>query len=123
MKEYRFHYDNVSDVLYIQNTVKKVEESVEFSEDIVLDLDKKGVVIGVEIFYASEFLNLFNKEIDKEFLKDLKEVYIEYRDFRNIWFIVLILESKNKQISQPLPPLKKSEYVSPFLQYLQSHQH
>lgn len=120
MKEYRFHYDAVSDVLYIQNTVKKVEESVEFSEDIVLDLDKRGVVIGVEIFYASEFLNLFNKEIDKEFLENLKDAYIEYRDFRNMWFIVLMLQSKNKLISQPLPPLKKSEYVSPFVKYLES---
>lgn len=123
MKEYRFHYDNVSDVLYIQNTVKKVEESVEFSEDIVLDLDKKGVVIGVEIFYASEFLNLFNKEIDKEFLENLKGAYIEYRDFRNIWFIVLMLQSKDKRITQPLPPLRKSEYVSPLIQHLRSQQY
>ena len=65
MKEYRFHYDNISDILYIQNTIKKIEESVEFSEDIVLDLDKSGIVIGIEIFYASEFLGLFNREIDK----------------------------------------------------------
>ncbi len=123
MKEHRFHYDNVSDVLYIQNTVKKVEESVEFSEDIILDLDKKGVVIGVEIFYASEFLRMFNEEINKEFLENLKDAYIEYRDFRNMWFVVLILQSKDKQIAQPLPPLRKSEYVSPFVQHLQSQQH
>jgi uncharacterized protein YuzE len=123
MKEYRSHYDAVSDVLYIQNNLKKVEESVEFSEDIVLDLDSHGNVIGVEIFYASEFLNLFNKDIDKEFLENLKDAYIEYRDFRNMWFIVLMLQSKNRQISQPLPPLRKSEYVSPFVQYLQSKEH
>lgn len=120
MKEYNFNYDSVSDVLYIQNVIKKVEESVEFSEDIVLDLDKNGVVIGVEIFYASEFLNLFNKEIDKSFLENLKDAHIEYKDFRNMWFIVLILQSKDKIISQPLPPLRKSEYVSPIFHYLQN---
>ncbi len=120
MKEHRFNYDNVSDVLYIQNVVKDVEESVEFSEDIVLDLDKNGNVIGVEIFYASEFLGLFNKEINREFLENLKEAYIEYRDFRNIWFVVLMLQSKDKQISQPLPPLRKSEYVNPIVQYLKA---
>ena len=63
MNEYKFHYDSEDDVLYIQNAVKDVEESIEFSEDIVLDLDRRGNVIGVEIFYASEFFGLFNKEV------------------------------------------------------------
>ena len=115
MKEYKFDYDAVDDVLYIQNAVKEVGESVEFSEDIILDLDKMGNVIGVEIFYASEFLSLFNKEIDKIFLENLEDACIEYKDFRNMWFIVLILQSKNKRICQILPPLKKSEYISPLL--------
>ncbi|MBS3089083.1 DUF2283 domain-containing protein [Candidatus Pacearchaeota archaeon] len=119
MNEYKFHYDSEDDVLYIQNAVKDVEESIEFSEDIVLDLDRRGNVIGVEIFYASEFFGLFNKEIDKEFLEGLQEAYIEHKDFRNVWFIVLVLQSKNKQIYQPLPPLKKSEYISPVVQYFQ----
>ena len=115
MDIYRFDYDVEDDVLYIQNTVRDVSESIEFSEDIVLDLDKKGNVIGVEIFYASEFLSLFNENINKDFLKDLSDVHIEYRDFRNMWFIVLMLKSNDKTISQPLPPLKKSEYISPLI--------
>ena len=115
MDEYKFDYSVEDDVLYIQNAVKEVEESVEFSKDIVLDLDKEGRVIGVEIFYASEFLGLFNNEINKEFLDSLKEAYIEYKDFRNIWFIILRLESKDRKISQPLPPLQKSEYISPLI--------
>lgn len=115
MDEYRFDYDAEDDVLYIQNAVKEVKESVEFSEDIVIDLDKDGNVIGVEIFYASEFLNLFNKEIDKEFLKKLEDAYIEYKDFRNMWFIILMLKTESKQIAQPLPPLRKSEYASPLI--------
>lgn len=115
MEKYDVNYDIEDDVLYIQNAEKEVDESVEFSKDIILDLDKNGNVIGVEIFYASEFLGLFNKEIDKDFLQSLKSGYIEYKDFRNIWFIVLVLESKDKKISQALPPLQKSEYVSPLV--------
>ena len=113
MKEYRFEYDSEDDVLYIQNDVKEVEESVQFSEDIVLDLDKNGNVIGLEVFYASEFLGLFNKEINKEFLKGLEVASLEYKDFRNMWFIILVLKSGKKVIYQPMPPLRKSEYVSP----------
>lgn len=115
MKEYKFDYDAEDDVLYIQNAVKEVEESVEFSEDIVIDLDKNGSVIGIEIFYASEFLNLFNKDIDKSFLESLDDVSLEAKEFRNSWFLVLALRSGNKTIHQPMPPLRKSEYVSPLV--------
>ena len=112
---YKFHYDKEHDILYICNANKKVEESIEFSEDIVLDLDKDGKVIGVELFYATELLNLFNKDIDKEFLISLENAGLGYKEYRNVWFVVLLLKSGNKQISQPLPPLRKSEYTSPLI--------
>jgi len=115
MEKYRFDYDIDDDVLYIQNAVEEVEESVEFSEDIVLDLDKEGRAIGVEIFYASEFFNIFNKTINKNFLENLEEAHIEYKEFRNVFFIILILKSKGQIIRQPMPPLRKSEYVSPLI--------
>ncbi len=115
MEKYKFDYDADDDVLYIQNAVEDVEESVEFSEDIVLDLDKEGRAIGVEIFYASEFFSLFNKKIDKDFLENLEDAHIEYKEFRNIFFIILVLKSKDQVIRQPMPPLRKSEYVSPLL--------
>ncbi|MDP2925550.1 MAG: DUF2283 domain-containing protein [Nanoarchaeota archaeon] len=112
---YKFHYDKEDDILYIVNALKKVKESVEFSEDIVLDLDSEGKVIGVELFYASEFFDLFNKEIDKEFLMNLSFAGLEYKDYRNVWYVLLVLKSGNKEISQALPPLRKSEYVSPLI--------
>lgn len=112
---FRFHYDSENDVLYIQNADKKVEESMEFSEDIILDLDNEGKVIGVELFYASELFNSFNKELNKEFLMNLDDAGLEYKDFRNMWFVILLLKSGSKQISQALPPLRKSEYVSPLI--------
>lgn len=112
---FKFHYDPEYDVLYIRNADKKVEESVEFSEDIILDLDSKGNVIGIEIFYISELFNAFNKELNKEFLMKLEDAGLEYKEFRNMWFIVLLLKSGTKQILQPLPPLRKSEYTSPLI--------
>ena len=113
--EFKFHYDSEHDIFYIRNAERKVKESVEFSEDIILDLDEDDNVIGVEIFYASEFFNTFNKEINREFLMRLKEATLDYKEFRNMWFIVLILKTESKQIFQPLPPLRKSEYTSPLI--------
>ena len=113
--KFKFNYDSEYDVLYIQNVEKEIEESVEFSEDIILDLDSEGRVIGIEVFYISELFNSFNKEITREFLMDLKEAGLEYKEFRNMWFVVLNLKSGSKCISQALPPFIKSEYISPLI--------
>ena len=115
MDNFKSHYDVEDDVLYIYNADKQVEESIEFSEDIVLDIDENGEVIGLEVFYASEFLQAFNKTIDKDFLESLKEASLEYKNLRNMLFIVAVLKSGTKTISQPFPPLRKSEYSSPLI--------
>jgi len=113
MNNYKFNYDFEDDVLYIKDSMKEVEESVEVSEDIVLDLDKKGMVVGIEIFYASEFFGAFNKEVDKKFLSNLEGIQVQQKEMRNNWFLVIMLKSGKKIIYQPMPPLRKSEYVSP----------
>lgn len=113
--KFKFDYDAEYDILYIYNAERDVEESVEVSEDIVLDLDKNGNVNGIEIFYASEFFRLFNSAIDKNFLKSIEDAYWEYKELRNRWFVVVILKSKNQIIRQPMPPLRKSEYISPLI--------
>ena len=111
-----FNYDSKNDVLYICDSDKEVNESIEFSEDIVLDLDNDGRIIGIEIFYASELFNAFNKKINKKYLENLEEAYLEYKELRNMWFIVVVFKSKDKTlIYQPMPPLKKSEYISPLI--------
>jgi len=91
MDNYKYDYDSMDDVLYIQNSVKKVVESVQFAEDIVLDLDNENKVIGIEIFYASEFFNLFNKEINKDFLSNLQKASIQYKEYRNNLFVVIVM--------------------------------
>ena len=112
---FKFNYDREYDVLYISNAEQEVEESIEVSEDIVLDLNKEDNVIGIEIFYASEFFGAFNNQVNKEFLKSLEEARLEYKEFRNQWFIVVILKNKNATIYQPMPPLRRSEYTSPLI--------
>ncbi|MEK6932954.1 MAG: DUF2283 domain-containing protein [Nanoarchaeota archaeon] len=113
--KYEYDYDDENDILYIYNSIGDVEESVQISEDIVIDLDNKEKIRGIEIFYASEFFGAFNNEINKHFLKNLEEASLEYKEFRNQWFIIVILKSENKKIIQPMPPLRKSEYISPLM--------
>lgn len=113
--EFNFEYDNVSDVLSIFDYNKSVSESVEFNEFLNVDLGKHGEIVGLEIFDVSKFLNVFNKEIDKDFLKSINKVELVQADYRNNIFIAIILYSNKKQIRQQLPPLQKSDYVSPLI--------
>ena len=113
--EFKFDYDLEDDVLSVYNQDYKVKESIEFSEDIVLDLNESGKIIGIEIFYASEFFSAQNKEINKDFLAKLSDAKLEYQDYRNMWFIIVFLKSSGKEVRQSMPPLRKSKYISPLL--------
>ena len=112
---YKFHYDEDNDILAIYKSDRKVEESVEVSENVIIDLDKDEQINGIEIMDASEFLGVFNPEIDKKFLSGIEDAGIEYKSFRNQWIILISLKSKGKQFVQPMPPLRKSEYKSPLI--------
>jgi len=112
---FKFNYSFEDDILTIYRD-EAPEETVEFTEFLNLDVSKDKGIVGIEIFYASEFFGKQNKEITKQFLNTLKEINISYDEWRNTWFINLELIDKNNHIiTQTLPPLKKSEYVSPLI--------
>ena len=113
--EYEHDYDEENDILVIYNAERKVKESLEVSENIVVDLDKDDHINGIEIMDASEFFSSFNPEISKEFLSELDSARIEYKSFRNQWIVLVVLGAKGKQFSQPMPPLRKKEFASPLL--------
>lgn len=113
--EFKFEYDEVSDVLSIFDYNKPISESIEFSEFLNIDLGKNGEIAGLEIFDVSKFLSIFNKGISKQFLKDLNKIELVQADYRNNIFIAIVLYSSGKQIYQQLPPLRKRDYVSPLV--------
>lgn len=113
-KQFDFHYSIEDDILSIYSN-SSPEESIEFSENLVIDIDKDNMVVGLEIFDAAEFFNALNEQINKDFLENLESVYLECREFRNNLYIVLLLKSKGKEIKQPMPLLRKSEYKSPLI--------
>jgi len=113
--KYEHDYDDENDILVIHESNEDVKESLEVSEGIVLDLDRDDRVVGIEIMDASEFFCSFNPEISKKFLSELDSARIEYKSFRNQWMLLVILGSNGKMFSQPMPPLRKTEFASPIL--------
>lgn len=114
--DFAFVYDEESDVLSIFNSNHQPSESVEFSENLILDIDKNECVVGLQILDASDFFSSINEQIDKKFLEELEDVQLSSKEFRNNWYIILFLKSKGRKVvQQPMPLLRKSEYKSPLL--------
>ena len=58
MRKLRISYSKEADTLYIRLNDRKVETSDEVSDDVILDFDKDGNVVGIEILNASKKLNI-----------------------------------------------------------------
>ncbi|MBU2578958.1 DUF2283 domain-containing protein [Patescibacteria group bacterium] len=62
----RFHYDKKQDALYIRFNENLYAESDEIHEGIILDYNKQGKIIGMEILDVSKkFPRQFKTEIIK----------------------------------------------------------
>ena len=52
--EFRVSYDKVEDALYIKLKDKEVEDSIEVKNGVIVDIGRKGDIIGVEILGFSK---------------------------------------------------------------------
>lgn len=64
----RVEYDPKADALYIWLIKARYEISEELAENVIIDLDKRGRIIGIEILDASKNLGkqLVNKILNTE---------------------------------------------------------
>ena len=59
--EYRVEYDPAADALYIRVRDDKIVDSIEIRKDIIVDLNDKGDIVGVEIInFSKSKINLNN---------------------------------------------------------------
>lgn len=111
----KVHYDKEDDIFTVYDNKHKPSETIEFSEFLNIDIDKEKHIVGLEVFYASEFFSALNKIITKSLLESVGKVLIEYKNYRNNWFIELIFEKNGENIRVQLPPLRRSEYKNPLI--------
>lgn len=64
----RVEYDKKADAMYIWLRKAKYDISEELAENVVIDLDKNGRIIGIEVLDASKNLGkeLVNRILQKE---------------------------------------------------------
>ena len=52
----KVHYDPEADILYIVLRKGPVEDTIEVDEDVFVEVDEKGNIVGIEIWRASRNL-------------------------------------------------------------------
>ena len=64
----RIEYDSKADAMYIWLRKAKYDVSEELAENVIIDLDKRGRIIGIEVLDASRNLGkeLVNKILNTE---------------------------------------------------------
>jgi len=111
----KVHYDEEDDIFTVYDNEHKPSETIEFSEFLNLDINKDKSIVGMEIFYASEFFFAINKLITKNILESAKDITVECNNYRNNWFISLVFNYEGHKIKVQMPPLRKSDYTSPLI--------
>ena len=54
----KLHYDRETDSLYIDLNARPSVDSREVQDGVVIDLDEKGQIVGIDIQHASQILDL-----------------------------------------------------------------
>jgi len=111
----KIHYNDEDDIFTVYDNEHKPSETVEFSEFLNIDIDPDKNVVGLEVFYASEFFSALNEIVTKSLLESVDRVSVECKNYRNNWFIILSFEKNGEKIRVQMPPLRKSEYKSPLI--------
>lgn len=60
----KLHYDRETDSLYIALNARPSVDSKEIQDGLVIDLDAKGRIVGIDIQHASELLDLTTLETE-----------------------------------------------------------
>jgi uncharacterized protein YuzE len=58
----KLHYDRETDSLYIDLNARPSVDSREIQDGLVIDLDAKGQIVGIDIQHASEIMDLTTLE-------------------------------------------------------------
>ena len=112
--KFRFDYDAENDLLYLYNPAKKSRGSIEFG-DLIIDLEKKGGIAGIEIFGASKYLSeLTGRRITKRALKALENASVSHSARNGTVMIKIALKTDKEEILAPVA-IQDMHYSSPVL--------
>jgi uncharacterized protein YuzE len=114
----RVDYDSESDVFYAYSAKvakKQIRETIEVADNLNVDIDDNGNIIGLELFEAQEFLAFLNKMFTKKFMSSIDSAQVRVKNYRNYIFITLIFYQNNVRIEEKLPAFSLTQFESPLV--------
>ena len=103
-------YDYKHDILFFKTKDREYVKSIELLDNLVVDVDKEGFLTGIQMFDASEYLNIDKKSLlqipNWQFTINVHENIIEIRLVFQIKIRNKIVEKNpiiSQQINQNLP--------------------
>ena len=110
MKTFKFDYDSENDDLFAYLDGCKSEGAVELG-NFILDFDKKGNLVAMEILNATDFLSKILSKIIE--IAKIKELKIEILNFRNMDAIKfqIISEHGSEMANILMPHIKEKSPV------------
>lgn len=116
MKEkFKASYDKEGDILTIYRSGEKVKESIEVSEDLIIDINKEKKLINLELIDAYKFLHTLNSKISKNMLLGIDQAELEVKNYRNYWVITLVFKYKDMIVKEKLPAFASADFKSPLI--------
>ncbi|MCX6749780.1 MAG: DUF2283 domain-containing protein [Candidatus Pacearchaeota archaeon] len=113
MEKFNFSYDSENDDLFIYLDGKISEGGIELG-NFVLDFDKKGDLVALQILNASEVLSKILSKMIK--MSEIKEIRVDIMNFRNMEGIKFeIRTDKERENANILIPHIREK--SPVLRY------
>lgn len=117
MEKFNIDYDKESDDLFLY-AKEKSKGSLEIG-DLILDFDRNGKLVGIEMLNTTKFLSdcVADKEkISKEFLSSLLKCEVEIKQKNNFLFVKINLIGKDIIVPCPINAPIVTE-TSPALAY------
>ena len=88
MEKFNFSYDSENDDLFVYLKKKKSAGAIELG-NFILDFDKKGDLVAMQIFNVSEvFSKILSKMVEVSKIKEIKINIINFRNMDAIKFSV-----------------------------------
>jgi uncharacterized protein YuzE len=100
-KEAKIDYDKENDILYVYKK-EKASDSVDF-DNFVIDYSGRGMIVGVEIMKASDFISKFG--LKRSFLEKASAVSMSVIQGKEYALIKILIASVGgtKEIMVPTP--------------------
>lgn len=112
LSKFKTDYDFEEDLLFIYNPKVKSKGSIEFGE-LIIDLEKQGRIVGLEIFNASKYLSeLTNKKITKSQLKKIDKASLTVTEKKGTIIIKIVISLEKEKVPATIA-IQDFQYQSP----------